>query len=130
MGPGLQPVEEQDFKAGLWQLHEQTSKLPPLTDCQSLDNTCFCLFRTQVFNPQCPAKLLFSPQIPFRVPPMISTKVRLLALHSMAWPTLTPFLFFVGQWLDKQKVGSTCKQNGSNPLNPVPGCITLPESFR
>lgn len=48
MAPGLQPVEEKDFKAGLWQLHEQTSRLPPLTDCQSLNNMCFWLIPTQV----------------------------------------------------------------------------------
>ncbi|CAA7267623.1 unnamed protein product [Cyclocybe aegerita] len=32
MDPDLQPTQEEIFKAGLWQLHESTSKLPPLTD--------------------------------------------------------------------------------------------------
>ncbi|KAH9483782.1 Serine/threonine-protein kinase STY17 [Psilocybe cubensis] len=32
MDPYLQPKEEEVFKAGLWELHEKTSKLPPLTD--------------------------------------------------------------------------------------------------
>lgn len=36
MDPYLQPKEEEVFKAGLWELHEKTSKLPPLTDCESL----------------------------------------------------------------------------------------------
>ncbi|KAF9036774.1 ras guanine nucleotide exchange factor domain-containing protein [Panaeolus papilionaceus] len=32
MQPELQPVEKQVFENGLWDLHRQTSKLPPLTD--------------------------------------------------------------------------------------------------
>ncbi|KAF8163016.1 ras guanine nucleotide exchange factor domain-containing protein [Crassisporium funariophilum] len=32
MDPTLKPNQEQTFKAGLWLLHEKTSKLPPLTD--------------------------------------------------------------------------------------------------
>ncbi|RDB23999.1 Serine/threonine-protein kinase STY17 [Hypsizygus marmoreus] len=30
--PGLQPLQWQTFREGLWLLHEKTSKLPPLTD--------------------------------------------------------------------------------------------------
>jgi len=32
MDPHLQAPQEESFKAGLWTLHEKTSKLPPLTD--------------------------------------------------------------------------------------------------
>jgi len=32
MDPDLQPRQEEIFQAGLWMLHESTSKLPPLTD--------------------------------------------------------------------------------------------------
>ncbi|KAF8964088.1 ras guanine nucleotide exchange factor domain-containing protein [Flammula alnicola] len=32
MNPSLEPIEEEVFKAGLWELHQKTSKLPPLTD--------------------------------------------------------------------------------------------------
>jgi hypothetical protein len=32
MDPLLEPVKEESFKAGLWMLHEETAKLPPLTD--------------------------------------------------------------------------------------------------
>jgi len=35
MDPYLQPREEEVFKAGLWMLHEETAKLPPLTDRES-----------------------------------------------------------------------------------------------
>ena len=36
MDPQLHPIEEEVFKAGLWMLHEETAKLPPLTDRESL----------------------------------------------------------------------------------------------
>lgn len=42
MDPSLDSGEEKDFKAGLWELHEKTDKLPPLTDCKSLLNWVFC----------------------------------------------------------------------------------------
>lgn len=44
MLPSLPPREKEDFKAGLWQLHEQTARLPPLTDRALSPSTCHVTF--------------------------------------------------------------------------------------
>jgi hypothetical protein len=35
MDPSLEKTEGEVFKTGLWELHQKTLKLPPLTDCAS-----------------------------------------------------------------------------------------------
>ena len=60
MDPSLEKNEGEVFKTGLWELHQKTSRLPPLTDrkfrlkqvrlCKLIIRGCKCSIRPSFFE--------------------------------------------------------------------------------